>query len=159
MPSDEDAQTNEPEDVEGEIADYAQVREEREGEVRLYFRDVPANEVARYFWSSGAIFITLMAERSTGDAFTTDQDANRPGPAGGQEAESIPRRRRSAQHTGPGQGELRMRYFFAMGDLVYTVVLAVPSGVVHTISRIYPSAARLEREVAQRMAVVVQEYR
>ncbi|MDQ6695280.1 MAG: hypothetical protein M3014_12820 [Chloroflexota bacterium] len=151
----EDRQGQGPPGVEDELTQHAQMREEREGEIRLYFRNVPADRVANYFRSLGAQLITLMAERSPesdtpAEAETSEAEPNM--------AVGTRRKRKPAPHDPGGartSGELTMRYFFALGELLYTVDLVVPSGVVESISAIYPSAGRLEREAAERMAAVI----
>ena len=50
--------------------------------------------------------------------------------------------------------ETTVRYFYAMRDLVYTVQIAFPTGVVDSIAPAFPMATRLEREVGERNAIV-----
>ncbi len=132
--------------VEQQLAGYAFVREEREREMRLYFRDAPAAELARSFRASGASLITLTGRRA--------QPAP---PAGMQEPlEGKPRKRRKA--TGveppPSPGELTVYYFYALGEIVYTVSIAVSSGVVQSVADIYPNAGMPERELQDHLGVV-----
>ena len=51
--------------VERKLAQYAFVREERDREVRLLFRDLPAPEMALSFRAAGANLITLSGERAS----------------------------------------------------------------------------------------------
>src|SRR5438552_18703125 len=53
---------NEP--VETQLARYAFVREERDREVRLLFRDVPVPEIVKAFRMAGATLISISGERA-----------------------------------------------------------------------------------------------
>jgi len=55
----------EEEPLRRQLAQFAFVREEDDREVRLSFRDVPANEIARTFRGSGALLISITAERAS----------------------------------------------------------------------------------------------
>lgn len=141
------------EQVERQLASFAFVREEREREVRLHFRDVPAGELAMSFRRSGAGLITLMGERARVASMPSDGDATSPGDEA--DTGSIRRRRRSQPGTAfPQTGEVTVRYFYSLGELVYTISITAPSGVVQSISSIYPNAALPERELQEQLGVV-----
>src|SRR5437667_10529955 len=53
-------QYGEQEPLRRQLAQFAFVREEDGREVRLTFRDVPANEIARAFRASGALLKSIM---------------------------------------------------------------------------------------------------
>ncbi len=139
----------EAEEVERQLAHYAFVREEREREVRLLFRDVPADELAAAFRAAGASLISVAGERA---AFPIATEV--PGEVpGNEQGEHPPKRRR--KRAGPKTlGPLSMRYFYALGDTVYTVTITAPSEVVASVTPIFPVAALSERELHERMAVV-----
>ncbi len=137
----------EAEEVERQLAHYAFVREEREREVRLLFRDVPADDVAAAFRAAGASLITLAGERAT--------PASAPEVSGKEQAERPPRRRRKRAGSQP-LGALSLRYFYALGETVYTITITAPSEVVASVAPIFPVAALSERELHDRMAVVFQ---
>jgi len=134
----------EAEEVERQLAHYAFVREEREREVRLLFRDVPADEVAAAFRAAGASLITVAGERAAPPIATETSDKA--------DAEGKPprKRKRGPQPLGP----LSMRYFYALGETVYTITITAPSEVVASVAPIFPVAALSERELHERMAVV-----
>ena len=144
---DEDAATDpspEAEEVERQLAHYAFVREEREREVRLLFRDVPADEVAAAFRAAGASLITVAGERAAPPVVTDASDK-----AG---VDGKPRRKRKR---GPKPlGPLSMRYFYALGETVYTITITAPSELVASVAPIFPVAALSERELHERMAIV-----
>src|SRR5688572_7366601 len=124
----------EAEEVERQLAHYAFVREEREREVRLLFRDVPADEVAVAFRAAGASLITIAGERAAPIA---------PGAQGGEPGAKSSRRRR--KRSPQPLGALSMRYFYALGELVYTITITAPSEVVASVAPIFPAAALSER--------------
>ena len=147
------------EQVERQLASFAFVREEREREVRLHFRDVPASELAGSFRRSGASLISIMGERARvvaapatapaaeGEAAAPPEDE---GVAGG-----VRRRRRSqAGVSSMPLGELTVRYFYSLGELVYSISITVPSGVVQSVAGIYPNAALPEQELQEHLGVV-----
>jgi hypothetical protein len=141
------------EQVERQLASFAFVREEREREVRLHFRDVPAGELAMSFRRSGAGLITLMGERARVASMPTEEDAT--SPAAEADTGSLRRRRRTQQGTLlPQTGEVTVRYFYSLGELVYTISITAPSGVVQSIASIYPNAALPERELQEQLGVV-----
>ena len=150
---DDDASPSEPspeaEEVERQLAHYAFVREEREREVRLLFRDVPADEVAAAFRAAGASLITVAAERAAPATPET------PGAPGEEQVENAPRRRRKRSGSKP-LGALSLRYFYSLGELVYTITITATSGVVASVTPIFPVAALSERHLHERMAVVFQ---
>jgi hypothetical protein len=141
--------------VERQLAQYAFIREERDREVRLLFRDVPADEVARAFRASGAALITIYGERLAIAAPTPDGEGAEPGAAPGEDgnAPHRPRKRHAASQDIPA-GEALIRYFYSLGEIVYTVGIAVPSGVVESVAGVYPVAALSEHEIRDRIAVV-----
>jgi hypothetical protein len=51
-------------------------------------------------------------------------------------------------------GELTVRYFYALGDLVYTVSIVTPSGIITSIAAVYPSALLPERDLHERLAAI-----
>src|SRR5437016_1401948 len=57
------AEGNGDESVERKLARFAFVREERDREVRLLFRDVPPAEIAAAFKVTGATLISIAGER------------------------------------------------------------------------------------------------
>jgi hypothetical protein len=145
-----------PNVVEGQLAQYAFVREEREGEVRLLIREAPADEIARGFRAAGASLITLAGERTRPLAPTSPT-----GPEAGTspDAEEISERRAHRRHKtekaqSPSQGEVTIRYFYAMGDLIYTVSVVTPMGIARSVASVYPSAALAERELRERLSVI-----
>ncbi len=154
------------ESVERGLAQYVFVREDREREVRLTFRDASANDIAYTFRTAGAHLITLFAERATrhGSAVKAQPpEDNLPVDEGAEtgdefEAEDITSRRRTTRHrsremTAPA-GEVLLRYFYALGETVYTVNIVSPTGVATSIAGTYPLAARSERDLRDRLAVV-----
>ena len=54
----------------------------------------------------------------------------------------------------PPEGEVLLRYFFALRETVYTVSISVPPGVSGSVAGIYPSARLLEREQQDRLGMV-----
>ena len=169
----DDAAYEEQEPLRRQLAQFAFVREEDDREVRLTFRDVPSNEIARAFRASGAILISMTGERAVSppgvsvrsQSGWTDLDSTPPDVTALQGHKRRSRRGHSItpQDDTPGAGatrpnrhtgELTVRYFFSLGDLVYTINIASPSGIVESIANIYPAAARSERELQDRLAVV-----
>jgi hypothetical protein len=141
--------------VERQLAQYAFIREERDREVRLLFRDVPADEVARAFRASGASLITIYGERLTPAAPPPNEasaEADKPSVEGGDPLRRPHKRQAAAQS--PPVGEALIRYFYSLGEMVYTVGIAVPSGVVESVADVYPIAALSEHEIRDRIAVV-----
>ncbi|MGA7731856.1 MAG: hypothetical protein WCD37_11375, partial [Chloroflexia bacterium] len=100
----DDAQDTKPEDAEEvlgqELASFAFLREEDDREVRLHFRDAPANEVARAFRRAGAFFITMTGERARA---MQPPPASLPDDAAGPTDEEMPllSRRRRRGRSGP----------------------------------------------------------
>jgi hypothetical protein len=142
--------------VERQLAQYAFVREERDREVRLLFRDTPPSEIARAFRSAGAYLISIMGERAhvreepkpqpgISEESVEDEDLERPHHRHGPRARYSP-----PEFT----GDAMLRYFYSLGETVYTVSIISTSGVVESVAGLYPVAARLEREVGQRAAIV-----
>lgn len=147
------------EEVERRLAQYAFVREECDREVRLLFRDVPAPDLVLSFRAAGANLISISGERlgtkdEPGDPETrlADTDSEQ---AAIEQAEPRHRgRRRRAALPPPPSGELLMRYFFSLGETVYTVNLASPTGVVGSVASIYPLARLAEEELHHRLNVI-----
>ena len=140
----------EHEGVEWRLAHYAVVREERDREVRLLFRDTPASDIARAFMAAGATLISIAGERAP-DAPAAPVSPSEPlADAAGRH-----RRRRKPQRAAPVSGEVTLRYFYALGETVYTVAISIPSGVAGSIAGIYPGARLLEQEVQSRLGIVL----
>jgi hypothetical protein len=142
--------------VERQLAHYAFVREERDREVRLLFRDVPPSEIARAFRSVGAYLITIMGERARPQEEPRAEPAASESPDEYSDPEATHRKHGSrARHAASEPvGEATLRYFYSVRETVYTVSVVSSSGVVDSLAGLYPSAARLEREVGQRAAIV-----
>jgi hypothetical protein len=143
------------EQVERQLASFAFVREERDREVRLHFRDVPTGELAMSFRRSGAGLITLMGERATLPAPPAVEENAAASPE--DEAPTGTSRRRRRPHPGTEAqppGELTVRYFYSLGEVVYTVSIVAPSGVVQSVASVYPSAALPERDLQEHLGVV-----
>ena len=154
----EQDQEQEGETVEQKLAQYAFVREEREREVRLIFRDVPAYEMAVSFRAAGAQLITIAGERvqqgGAGAVGASSSENTERALVESQPRESGRRRRRHERAPQPPTGDVVLRYFFAMGELVYTVILAAPAGVMGSIAAIFPVARLSEEEIQSRLRVV-----
>jgi hypothetical protein len=142
------------EPLQRELALYAFVREEDEREVRMFFRDTPPSEIAASFRRAGAAFITITGER----AFTPppdsapaadEQDPDAPKPASARARRARRKLRRQSR-----QGEATLRYFYSLGEIVYTAIVSAPSGIVRSIAPVYPAAAISERELQERLALV-----
>jgi hypothetical protein len=158
------------ESVERGLAQYVFVREEREREVRLLFRDASPGDIARTFRSAGAHLITLSAERiSTPGSPIVAPPPGESAPEEGEDGEASAdseeseviervRKRRAtkqrSQSAKPPTGEVLLRYFFSLGEIVYTVSIVSPTGVTSSVASTYPLAARSERELNERLAVV-----
>jgi hypothetical protein len=142
-----------------ELASFAFLREDDEREVRLYFRDMPANEIALLFQRAGAIFVSMTGERAhpmqpinpePARPEAEDEDGSDPTPQ--------PRRKKKRrQQASAGDrtrplGELTVRYFFSTETLVYTVIITSSTSIMQSIESIYPSARLLERELEARLA-------
>jgi hypothetical protein len=67
---------------------------------------------------------------------------------------SIAGERATPGATGEPQ-ELTLRYFFALGETVYTVSIASPEGFARTVADIYPAARAIEDELSARLGVAV----
>jgi hypothetical protein len=145
------------EQVERQLASFAFVREEREREVRLHFRDVPAGELAMSFRRSGAGLITMMGERARVVAPPAADEDVPNAPEDEDEAHVAGTRRRHRSHSGAEaapSGELTVRYFYSIGEIVYTISIVAPSGVIQSVANIYPNAALPERELQEHLGVV-----
>jgi hypothetical protein len=149
------------EEVERRLAQYVFVREERDREVRLLFRDVPAPNLVLSFRAAGANLISISGERLGAKVESAEPDSpaidTEPDQAATEQTEPRQgqkgRRRRTALPP-PPSGELLMRYFFSLGETVYTVNLASPTGVVGSVASIYPVARLAEEELRQRLNVI-----
>ena len=157
------------ENLERGLAQFVFMREERDREVRLLFRDVPPAEICLTFRAAGASLISLSGERANVPAQNpgtgADADAEMQvdehieteveEAANGVAEHKHARResRRSRAKEAP-MGELLLRYFFAHGETVYTVNIAVSSGVTGSVAHIYPSAYLSERELQDRLQVI-----
>lgn len=148
------------ESVERGLAQYVFVREEREREVRLLFRDASPADLARTFRSAGAHLITLSAERAStpGSPISTPPPEEREEDGEEVETGERPRKHRGVRQRssrpGPPTGEVLLRYFYALGEIVYTVSIVSPTGVVASVANTYPLAARSEHDLTERLAVV-----
>jgi hypothetical protein len=123
--------------------------------VRMYFRDTPPNEIAASFRRAGAAFITMTGER----AFTPPPDAvpatdEHHADTTSHEPKRKRRSRRSVRRPSR-QGEATLRYFYSLGEIVYTAIISSPSGIVRSIAPVYPAAALSERELQERLALVI----
>jgi hypothetical protein len=137
--------------VERQLAHFTFVREGRDREVRLLFRDTPSSEVARAFRAAGAYLITLLAERTSHHEHP--QRHSEVETEEGHHAHARRGRHASRPTTEP-VGEATMRYFYSLGETVYTVSIVSTTGLVESIAGVYPMAMRLEQEASQRSAVV-----
>lgn len=147
--------------VERQLARFAFVREEREREVRLQFRDVPAGYIAGAFRAAGASLITITAERAEGQSLTANAEMAPVGvpaqPEGSRHNHPHHARRRPEPDAGVRDqrpGELTVHYFYALGDIVYTVSITASSGVVESVAEVYPMAALAESELQATLHVV-----
>lgn len=143
--------------VEQQLASFAFLREDREREVRLLFRDVPAGELALSFRRSGAALITVLGERASIPAGVPPVESGSATAAEEPGTGRSRRRRKPAQEAEPASlhaGEVTVRYFYSLGDVVYTVSIATFTGVAQSIAGIYPNAALPEREVSTRIGVI-----
>jgi hypothetical protein len=142
-----------PAGVERQLAHFTFMREEHEREVRLHFRDVPADQIAMVFRSAGASLITMTGERAALLAPTSARHTPPPAPTD----KSRPKRTASlgrAAHAAGQADEVTMLYFYAQDDIVYTVSITSPPWAVRSVAGIYPVAALLESEVQSRLSVV-----
>jgi hypothetical protein len=146
-----------------ELASFAFLREDDEREVRLHFRDVPADEVARAFRRAGALFISMTGERARAMQPPTVQPPDSGDDTTAEEVPPLSRRRRKRRsdtdsQAGPARplGELTMRYFFTTATLVYTVIITMSTGMMQSIGGVYPSAQLSERELQTRLSTTFQ---
>jgi hypothetical protein len=151
------------ESVERGLAQYVFVREEREREVRLLFRDASPADVARTFRSAGAHLITLSAERASPHSSPIatppppEQELDNEASEDSEFSERASKRKEGkpkSRMLGHRAGEVLLRYFYALGEIVYTVSIVSTTGVATSIASIYPLAARSERDLTERLAVV-----
>ncbi len=142
-----------------ELAAFAVVREEDDREVRLYFRDAHAAEIAGAFRRAGAIFISMTGERARlAQAFATTPESR------GSAVEEMPplgrrRRKRKTDSVPPdapprSMGEAVVRYFYATESIVYTIIITTSTGILDSIGSIYPSARLSEGELQVRLSVI-----
>lgn len=151
-------ENNGDEGVERRLAHFAFVREDRDREVRLLFRDVPPSEIAAAFKATGATLISIAGERilpavgkEAGPQPPTDtiQPGNET-----QQARAADKNSVGTAQTGKQPGNITIRYFFDMGEVVYTVIIDVPSGVVGSVAGVYPSARLAEDEIHKRLGAM-----
>jgi hypothetical protein len=147
-----------------DLAGYAFLREDDDREVRLYFRDAPVGELALAFRKAGGLLLSIAGERALvvpPPAATSGEPAQADAPVDSQSHRR--RRHRSgdseadlaheparSRHT----GELTLRYFFALEDIVYTLIITSSAGVIESIAGIYPQAALSEQEVRARTSAI-----
>jgi hypothetical protein len=161
---DYDAAEDAEEVLGNDLAGYAFLREDDDREVRLYFRDAPVGELALAFRKAGGLLLSIAGERalvvpppaptagepaqseSQGDSQSHRRRRHR---SGDSEADLAHEPARS-RHT----GELTLRYFFALEDIVYTLIITSSTGVIESIAGIYPQAALSEQEVRARTAAI-----
>ncbi|MEO8287387.1 MAG: hypothetical protein ABI670_13260 [Chloroflexota bacterium] len=154
-----------------QLASFAFIREEDEREVRLYFRDVAADEIAKAFRRSGALLISITGERAlspspvAANAPSDGAEAELPvDPSSSDAHESRGRKRRHRKgpalrgmHSAQPAGEATLRYFYSMGELVYTVNITTVTGIIHSVAGIFPAALQSERELQTRLALLFRE--
>jgi hypothetical protein len=161
---DYDAAEDAEEVLGNDLAGYAFLREDDDREVRLYFRDAPVGELALAFRKAGGLLLSIAGERALvvpPPAPTSGEPARADAPIDSQSHRR--RRHRSSdseadlayelarsRHT----GELTLRYFFALEDIVYTLIITSSTGVIESIAGIYPQAALSEQEVRARTAAI-----
>jgi hypothetical protein len=161
---DYDAAEDTEEVLGNDLAGYAFLREDDDREVRLYFRDAPVGELALAFRKAGGLLLSIAGERAL--VVPPVAPASGEPSAAASAAGSQPHRRRrhrsgdsevdlehqpaSSRHT----GELTLRYFFALEDIVYTLIITSSAGVIESISGIYPQAALSEQEVRARTSAI-----
>ena len=156
----EDAdQAEDAEEILGsDLAGYAFLREDDDREVRLYFRDAPTAELALAFRKAGGLLLSIMGERAL---------AASPPPGESPPAESQSRKKRNHKPSDPDAapaspvrsqrtGELTLRYFYVLDDIVYTLIITSSAGMIESISGIYPQAALSEQEIRSRLAAIFQ---
>lgn len=161
---DYDAAEDAEEVLGNDLAGYAFLREDDDREVRLYFRDAPVGELALAFRKAGGLLLSIAGERAL--------VVPPPTPAAGSPAQSEApvdsqshrRRRHRSSDSEAGlaheparsrhTGELTLRYFFALEDIVYTLIITSSTGVIESIAGIYPQAALSEQEVRARVAAI-----
>ncbi len=147
-----------------ELAAFAFLREEDDREVRLSFRDVPADSIANSFRRAGALFISLAGERVRTMEARPASPASVTGASAEEDVPPLSRRKRrrkadaesrAAQgEIGQPPGELIVRYFYATENLVYTVIITSSTGIIKSIARVYPSAELSERELRVRLGAI-----
>ena len=168
----EEQRRQEEEPLRRELAQFAFVREEDDREVRLTFRDTPADSIAKAFRDSGAYLISMTGQRAQ---LAPTPAAAEPSSDATAETDALAGRRRrhrrghnpvppdsmptAPTHSHRHTGELTMRYFFSLRETVYTINIASTTGVVESIAHIYPSAFQCEREIQSRVAVLFREIR
>lgn len=142
------------EGVERRLAHFAFVREERDREVRLLFHDAQPVEIAATFKAVGAKLISISGERALPAA---NADNASQAPDDNAQAGQPRKSRKGAPRTarvGEQLGNLTIRYFFDLNEIVYTVSIVAPLGIVGSVASIYPSAHLAEAEIQQRLGVV-----
>ena len=122
------------EGVERRLARFAFVREERDREVRLLFRDVFPVEIALAFRAAGARLLSIAGERPQ---VTTAVGKK------GKSAAQVTQTDRPQQWT--------LRYFYSLDETVYTVSITLPGDVPWSVAGVYPAARAIEEEIAERL--------
>ncbi len=145
------------EGVERRLAHFAFVREERDREVRLSFRDVPPHEIAAAFRAVGAKLISIAGERTSPavgkkpDAQPLDDDAQLSDEA--QQADALDKNAAQTTQASEQPGDGTITYFFDVDETIYTVSITVPSKIVGSVVGIYPSAHLGENELQKRLGM------
>jgi hypothetical protein len=160
---DYDAAEDTEEVLGNDLAGYAFLREDDDREVRLYFRDAPVGELALAFRKAGGLLLSIAGERAVvaplpipasepaqADAAVGSQPHRRRRHRSSDSEVDLEHRPARSRHT----GELTLRYFFALEDIVYTLIITSSAGVIESISGIYPQAALSEQEVRARTSAI-----
>ena len=161
---DYDAAEDTEEVLGNDLAGYAFLREDDDREVRLYFRDAPVGELALAFRKAGGLLLSIAGERALvvpppaptsgepaqADASIDSQSHRRRRHRSSDSEADLAHEPARSRHT----GELTLRYFFALEDIVYTLIITSSAGVIESIAGIYPQAALSEQEVRARTAAI-----
>ena len=163
QPDDYEAAEDAEEVLGNDLAGYAFLREDDDREVRLYFRDAPVGELALAFRKAGGLLLSIAGERALvvpspavpvepgqADTPVDSQSHRRRRHRPGDSETDLTHDSARSRHT----GELTLRYFFALEDIVYTLIITSSSGVIESIAGIYPQAALSEQEVRARTAAI-----
>ena len=147
-----DTDTGGDDPVERRLAHYAFVREERDREVRLLFRNVSALEVALAFKAAGAAFISIAGE-SVRSSPAPDNHTGDSTPLS-ERTEPDEATDKSGANKDRGRKEVKLRYFYGVEDTTYTVSIAANSGTVPSIMSAFRAARLVESELNERLGVV-----